>query len=280
MLTAKMVQLLSRRLECVLELVRPCALLADVGTDHAQLPVAAVRRGLAARAVAADLREAPLRGARVHIDQSGLAGRVLALRGDGLLALQHLDVEAVVMAGMSGDSMLAMLEAAPDVRARLAQLILQPNQNVPAIRAWALRSGWHLRDERMIEERGQFFVVCAFVPAAGKDPAYSVAGWHEAALIDVGPWFLKRSDPVALRWLERQRARASHWVQRGVSRLAPELDVLEAACRAMRPSAYGPASDAHPSQPVRSCTRVELPGAGHTSGHSSIRAGKPMASRT
>jgi len=130
--------------------------------------------------------------------------------------------------------MLGMLDAAPDVLARLEQLILQPNQNVPTLRAWALRSGWQLRDERMIEVRGQFFVVCAFVPAAGKDPAYSVAGWDEAALSSIGPWFLQRRDPVALRWLERQRARVSHWVQRGVSRLAPELDVLEAACRAMR----------------------------------------------
>ncbi|HWO08247.1 MAG TPA: class I SAM-dependent methyltransferase, partial [Polyangiaceae bacterium] len=200
-----MTQLLSRRLGCVLELVRPCALLADVGTDHGQLPVAAVCRGVAARAVAADLREAPLRGARAHIDRSGVADRVLALQGDGLLALEHLGVDAVVMAGMSGSSMLGMLDAAPDVLARLEQLILQPNQNVPTLRAWALRSGWQLRDERMIEVRGQFFVVCAFVPAAGKDPAYSVAGWDEAALSSIGPWFLQRRDPVALRWLERQR---------------------------------------------------------------------------
>jgi len=227
-------QPLSRRLDCVLELVPRCAVLADVGTDHAQLPVAAVCRGVAARAIAADVREAPLRGARAHVERSGVADRVLVVQGDGLLALRHLSVDTVVMAGMSGSSMLRMLEAAPDVLARLDHLTVQPNQNAEAIRAWALRSGWHLREERMLEERGQFFVACAFVRRAGDDPAYSVLGWTQAALCSIGPRLLTGKDTVALRWFERQRARVSHWVQHGVSRLRPELDVLEAACRSMR----------------------------------------------
>jgi tRNA (adenine22-N1)-methyltransferase len=230
-MTRLMPSALSARLEGVLSLVRPCSLLVDVGTDHALLPVTAVRGGLAQRAVATDLREAPLRGARAHIARSGVADRVLALRGDGLLAVQHLEAQAVVMAGMSGDSMLRMLEAAPHVLARLEQLIVQPNQNAALIRDWALRTGWHLRDERMVEQRGRFFVVCAFVPAAGEDPAYAVPGWTQQALCTVGPWLLARHDAVALRWFEQQRARVSRWVQRDASRLRPELDVWEAACR-------------------------------------------------
>jgi tRNA (adenine22-N1)-methyltransferase len=216
-----MARILSRRLQCVLELIRPCAVLADVGTDHALLPVAAVRSGIAERAIAADLREAPLRGARAHIERSGVADRVLAVKGDGLLALEHLEAQAVVIAGMSGESMLRLLDAAPALLARLGQLILQPNQNVHLVRAWALRNGWHLTDERMLEEHGRFFVVCAFAPAPGEDPAYSVPGWSEAALCSIGPWLLARRDSVALRWFERQRTRVAHWVG-------------QAACQAMR----------------------------------------------
>jgi len=231
-----MAEQLSQRLECVLGLLRPCAVLADVGTDHALLPVAAVARGLVERAVAVDLREAPLAGARAHIERSGLAERVLAVRGNGLLAVPEGGLGAVVMAGMSAESMLRILAAAPHVLAHVEQLILQPNQNVAALRAWAKESGWHLREERMLEERGQFFVVCAFVRAEGEDPAYRVPGWTEAALYCVGPCLLARQDAVAIRWFERQRARVSHWVERGISRLQPELEVWEAACREMRPA--------------------------------------------
>jgi tRNA (adenine22-N1)-methyltransferase len=220
----------------VLGLLEPCALLADVGTDHALLPIAAVGRGVARQAIAADLREAPLSGARAQIERAGVADRVIALQGDGLVAVQHRGVDAVVIAGMSGDSMLRMLEAAPHVLASLSQLIIQPNQNANKLRAWARRHGWHLRDEHMLEERGQFFVVCAFAPGTGDDPAYRVPGWTEAALFEVGPHLLARRDAVALRWCERQHTRVSRWLTHGVSRLTPELHVWDAACRAMRPA--------------------------------------------
>jgi tRNA (adenine22-N1)-methyltransferase len=223
---------LSRRLDAVLALLRPCAQLADVGTDHARLPVAAVCRGLAARAIASDLREAPLRGARAQIERFGVGDRVVALRGDGLSSGRRAGVDAVVIAGMSGDSMLRILQAAPDVLASVEQLIVQPNQNVEKLRAWGLENGWHLRDERMLEERGQFFVICALVPGKGRDPAYDVPGWTVEALCSVGPRLLTLGDPVARRWFERQRSRVSHWVQQGVDRLEPELNVWDAACGA------------------------------------------------
>jgi tRNA (adenine22-N1)-methyltransferase len=227
---------LSRRLEAVLGLVRPCSVLADVGTDHGLLPVAAVCRGVAQRAIATDLREAPLSGARAHIERMGVAAQVVALRADGLSGICAQAVDAVVIAGMSGTSMLRMLQVARAALVGVDQLILQPNQNVKELRAWALHSGWHLRSELLIEERGQFFVACAFAPGAGDDPAYSVSGWTEDALCHVGPWLLVRKDAVALRWFEQQRARVAHWLSRDIERLKPEFEIWDAACRAMRPA--------------------------------------------
>lgn len=225
----------SRRLECLLRLVGSCRVLADVGTDHGLLPVAAVRRGVAERAIAVDNREAPLAGALALIERCGAADRVVAERGDGLAGLQGRGVDAVVIAGMSGESMLRILQLAPAVLAGVRQLVLQPNQNVHEVRSWALRSGWHLRDEHMLEERGQFFVACGFTPGAGRDPAYSVSGWTEQALCSLGPWLLTRRDAVASRWYERQRARVAQWAPRDASRLRPELALWEAACGAVRP---------------------------------------------
>ena len=47
---------LSPRLDAILEGLSPCALLADIGTDHGLVPIAAVVRGIAQRAMATDLR--------------------------------------------------------------------------------------------------------------------------------------------------------------------------------------------------------------------------------
>jgi len=77
-------------------------------------------------------------------------------------------------------------------------------------------------------------VLCALERGTGADPAYAVPGWTAAALCQLGPRLLMRKDAVALRWFERQRARVSRWVSRDVDRLQPQLDVWDAACKAMQ----------------------------------------------
>ncbi len=221
---------LSARLEAILGLLRPCALLADVCTDHALLPVAAVLRGLAAKAIAADLRAAPLRVAGRTIERARVADRVERLQGDGVAALAGRPVDALVMAGVSGELMIQLCEAAPGVLARVEQLILQANSDAGAVRAWALGHGWHLREETMVAENGRYFVVCAFAPGQGPDPAYALAGWTPEALCRLGPRLLARRDPVAGRWYEGQRDRVQALVTKGAGRLATELTEWQAAC--------------------------------------------------
>lgn len=225
---------LSARLETIVQLLRPCAVLADVGTDHGLVPVAAVERGVAQRALAVDLRAAPLRNARRNIERAGVADRVVMLQGDGFLPLQNQAVDAAVLAGMSGILMVRLCEAAPQVLAGVQQLVVAPNKDVPIVRAWARDNGWHLRDERMVKEHGRFFTVCALDKGSGADPAYAVSGWSAAALCLVGPHLLVRKDPVALAWCAEQRARLFDLVQEGVGGIESELASFAAACETMR----------------------------------------------
>ncbi|MDB4960536.1 MAG: tRNA ((1))-methyltransferase [Myxococcales bacterium] len=224
---------LSSRLEAVVQLLQPCRTLADVGTDHGLVPVAAVLRTIAAHAIAADLREAPLRLARHNISRARVADRVTIVQGDGLRALEGRAVDAVTIAGVSGQLIVRLFDAAPHVLASVEQLVVQPNNDAPVVRAWARGHGWHLRDERMVEEGGRFFIVCAFAKGAGTDPAYAVDGWSTAPLESVGPLLLVRKDPIALRWCTAQRDRVHALVADGVTSLAHELAIWQAACDAM-----------------------------------------------
>jgi tRNA (adenine22-N1)-methyltransferase len=214
----------------VLGLLLPCELLADVGTDHALIPIAAVSRGLAQRAIASDLREAPLRGAKRNVERAALQDRVTLVHGDGLTALEGLGVDAVAMAGLSGASMERLCRAAPSVLASVRQLVLQPNQNVDTLRAWALRSGWHLRDEILVEERERLFVSCVFVPGRGEDPAYRLSGCGASALCTLGPLLLSRKDPLARAFYRAQRARLTELIRASTPALGAELATYRAAC--------------------------------------------------
>ncbi len=223
-------KILSARLNLILHALGPCTLLADVGTDHGMLPVAAVLRGVATRAIAADLRTDPLVGARRRIELAQVTDRVTVVQADGILPLHPYAIDAVVMAGMSAGLMIRLCAAAPQVLVRVQQLVVQPNKDGPLIRRWALEHGWHLRDEFIVHERGRFFTVCAFKPGLGMDPAYAVSGWTQADLCTVGPHFLLRKDPTALRWYKEQRARLLTLVSNRVHTLGPELATWQRAC--------------------------------------------------
>jgi tRNA (adenine22-N1)-methyltransferase len=220
---------LTARLETLLGLLSPCRMLADVGTDHGQVPIAAVQRGIAERAIAADLRVAPLLLAQKNIAAASVRDRVILLRADGLSAFARGAIDAVVMAGMSGEQMVRLCDAAPAVLNGVAQLVLQPNSDAGIVRAWALEQGLHLIDERMLRARGQFFVTCAFRHGTGPDPAYDLPPWKRSDLCLVGPRLLAQKDATALSFFAWQCARLSSLVEQHVHDLRRELEVWRAA---------------------------------------------------
>jgi tRNA (adenine22-N1)-methyltransferase len=220
----------SARLDAILSLLLPCRELADVCSDHGLVPVVAVQRGIAQHAIAADLRAKPLEVARQNVARAALAERVTVVQGDGLAPLATRAVDALVMAGVSGELMVRLLAAAPQVTGRLTQLILQPNQNIDAVRAWALAAGFHLRAEQMVEERGFFFPICAYRRAEGRDPHYEQRAWTERELCLLGPMLLAQRDATTLRAYQQQRDRLGKLVAQGVARHAAEHALWSRAC--------------------------------------------------
>lgn len=218
----------SERLRTLADLVLPGRPMADVGTDHAALPAGLVAAGRVPSAVGIDLREGPLVGARATAAALGLADDPrLSLRvGDGLGPLLPGEVATVVIAGMGGLRILDLLRRAPRVLSTLARLVLQPNTDLPAVRAGLVGLGLSLVDERLVLERGQAFTLLVAEP--GPSPALD-----EAALL-LGPHLLARREPPFLAWLAREEQRLSHAVQaagrsaRG-RRLAGELLLVRRA---------------------------------------------------
>lgn len=220
---------LSLRLQTVLELLEPCRLLADVGTDHGLIPAHAIDRGLADRALAIDVLSAPLAVAERTLRAARMLDRVSLVHADGLATVQDQGVDAAVIAGMGGESVRQICEAAPAVVAGLGQLIVQPNGDAHVVRDFAQGAGLHLRDERMICERKRFFVTCRFTPGSGPDPAYEVDGLAEGDAVYVGPLLVKRRDPVAGAYFDMQRARLAEVVARGGEGHRGELEAFERA---------------------------------------------------
>ncbi len=149
---------LTPRLRLLADWVPPGARLADVGTDHAYLPVWLRLHGRVAFAIACDLREGPLARARETGRIWGADGVDYRL-GDGLAAVSPEEADTVVIAGMGGENIAAILSRAPWTAGEGRTLLLQPQTRAETLRAFLAENGYAIRREALVEDRGVIYPV-------------------------------------------------------------------------------------------------------------------------
>ena len=147
------------RLRYVAARVRPGSVVADIGTDHAGLPVYLVGSGICPRAVAGDVRRAPAQRALAAVQAAGLTDRIEVRVGDGLSVLRPGEATDIVLAGMGGDTIAAILAAAPWIRDPAVRLILQPMTRPEKMRAFLLENGFSLLEESTVASAGRRYLV-------------------------------------------------------------------------------------------------------------------------
>lgn len=164
---------LGARLGLCASLTREGCRLADVGTDHAYLPVWLARMGRIRSAVAGDVREGPLQTARQNIERYGVQELVAARLSDGLDAVSPEEADDVVIAGMGGELIARIISRAPWLRSADKRLILQPMTSAEDLRAFLSREGFAVLREEVVRGEGRLYsamLVC-FDPARAAENA-------------------------------------------------------------------------------------------------------------
>lgn len=134
-------------------LVPADARLADIGSDHAYLPVALMRRGLIAMAVAGEVAATPFRAAERTVRESGLEEQIRVRLADGLAAIEAEDgITAISLCGMGGETIRDIFEAGKSRLNGRERLILQPNGGEPELRQWLMENGYCIVHEDMLRE--------------------------------------------------------------------------------------------------------------------------------
>lgn len=149
---------LSPRLRTIARQVPKGARLADVGTDHGYLPVWLMLNGKIESAIAADLREGPLNHARETSKQYGLNERISFRLCDGLADIGADEANTVVIAGMGGETIAAILEAAPWTKQKTL-LLLQPMTGAPQLRKWLQSHGYDIVREIICREGNTLYSI-------------------------------------------------------------------------------------------------------------------------
>jgi tRNA (adenine22-N1)-methyltransferase len=176
------------------------ALIADIGTDHAYLPVWLTKSGRIRRAIAADVSESPLRRAREAIAKYGVQDQVEARLSDGFAEIAPWEFDTAVLAGMGGELIAAILSRAPWLQEGKL-LILQPMTTSEELRRFLCGAGYTIMKERAVRSEGRVYTVIAARGGrmAVSDPLFPYLGGLRPQLAAGG-----EEARVALEYLRRE----------------------------------------------------------------------------
>ena len=145
------------RLYAIASMVPQGAFFADVGTDHAYLPIYLAENNLIFHAVAADINRGPLLRAKGNIKKYNLEEKIDTCLSDGFEELDGNSFDTASIAGMGVILIARILEKAP--RGKL--YILQPMRDAHFLRAYLSSNGFELVDEKLAEEGNKIYTVIA-----------------------------------------------------------------------------------------------------------------------
>ena len=118
---------MSKRLNTIISLVPKCDVAIDIGTDHAYVPIELIKKGIANKCIACDLRSGPLAIAKKNIAQNGLNNKIETRLGGGLAPLNQHEADCVIIAGMGGVLIRNILEEGKEKLRTDTVIIAQPN---------------------------------------------------------------------------------------------------------------------------------------------------------
>ena len=184
------------RLEAIGKLVPQGCVLADIGTDHAYLPVWLLEQGKIASAIAGDIAEGPCLAAKNTVSMHGMKGMVEVRLGSGLKVLQAGEADCIAIAGMGASTMIEILEADMPLAVEAKRLVLQPMAGAASLRKWLIQNGWCIVAEDLVADGRHLYEIMAV--ERGESEAFS------DAVLEIGPSLIEAKHPLLAKQFARQ----------------------------------------------------------------------------
>lgn len=187
------------RLKTLAKMVDPNSRVADIGTDHAYLPIELVKNGKISFAIASDIGEGPLLNAKNDIEEAGFETQIETRLGNGLDTVTSQDnIDTVVIAGMGGKLMTEILNKAWLRGLKFPTLVLEPNIGEPGVRSWLMIHGYQITQEKLLAEAGHTYELIKAKKVKDIIPL------NEKELF-FGPLILKVKEPIFYQKWQNQK---------------------------------------------------------------------------
>ena len=187
---------LTPRLQCVADCIQPCRLLADIGTDHAYIPIYSIQNGIAHNAIASDVVKGPLQIAEENIKKYGFKDKILTAIADGLDSAKGADV--IVIAGMGGKLICSLIQKNKIIAKSACYMVLQPMTCSYELRKFLHSNGFLIADEKLTAEENKIYNIMVVKPGIEK--------YDDEFFYYIGKKLFENQDPLLSKYI-RLRAK-------------------------------------------------------------------------
>lgn len=190
---------LSPRMKAIADQISPGQSVADIGTDHAYVPIYLFQNKLSSKIILTDIKEGPLKKAIAHLDSVGLYDHLNDIRrGSGISVLEASEVDTVVIAGMGGLLIVEMLAADINKSKTFLRFVLQPRTASSDLRKWLSSTGFSIIGEHLAKEGKR---ICEIITATPSEFCLEGEIFLEEIDFEVPPLLTESNDPLLKTFL-------------------------------------------------------------------------------
>ena len=150
---------LSKRLQTIADFVKKNSVVADIGTDHAHIPIYLIENNIIDKAYACDINKGPLEKAKENIENFGVSENIVLRLSNGLDKMSSKEVDTIIIAGMGGEHIIDILNRGKAFFDKKNTFILSPHTKTDEVRDYLIRKGFKILKEDMCIDEGKFYTV-------------------------------------------------------------------------------------------------------------------------
>ena len=189
---------------------------ADVGTDHGYIPVWLIQNGICGTVIASDIKVGPLQTAVRTAKNSRVDDKIDFRLCSGLDKYTSDEFDTAIIAGMGGETIINILEAAPWTRDK--RLIIQPQSKLPELRKWLFENQYRILDAELVYDTGRIYLV--WVVIGGREESEKFSEVLDYQLIE-------KRDPLLPSYIDeliKRELKILKGMEKGVNVSEPEIE--------------------------------------------------------
>lgn len=149
-----------KRINYLVDLIKPCQNVIDIGSDHAYLAVGVLTLRKAQFVVNIEINENPLKQGILNLTKLNLLNKTLNLKNDGFNGLEsklsERTFDYAVISGMGANSIIDIMQVN---ELQIKTFILQPNNHEANLRKWLSAHRYVICSEHFIQERQLWYPI-------------------------------------------------------------------------------------------------------------------------